>query len=109
MQNRIAHSGKPAVYFASMVGVLVFANWVRPGINAGVWFMLWANKWLVAAAFAVLLGLAVIQWFGAAAWCVQAVAGAAGIVVDDGMGIWGRMIMKVGRRITRRRHGEHHK
>lgn len=62
------------IYFASMVGVLVFANWARPEADSGVWFGVWANKWSIAAGFAALLGLSLILWFGAAAWRVLAVA-----------------------------------
>ncbi len=57
-----------AVYFASMVGVLVFANWARPDADAGVWHAIWSVKWYVAAAFAALLGVALIAWFGVTWW-----------------------------------------
>ncbi len=63
-----------ALYFASMVGVLVFANWARPETNAGIWFFIGANKWRIASAFAALHGLALILWFGAALWHVGLVA-----------------------------------
>lgn len=62
------------VYFAAMVGVLVFANWARPEASSGIWFGIWANKWYIASAFAALLGLSLIVWFGAAAWRVLVVA-----------------------------------
>ena len=63
-----------ALFFASMVGVLVFANWARPETDAGTWFVIWSNKWLIASAFAVLLGLVLLFWFGAAQWRVGVVA-----------------------------------
>ena len=65
---------KTALYFASMVGVLVFANWARPETDAGIWFVIWANKWWIASAFAALLGLALMLWYGAAPWRVCVVA-----------------------------------
>ncbi len=68
------------VYFASMVGVLVFANWAQPEADSGVWFLLWSNKWRIAAAFAVLLGLALLSWFGAVPWRVGVVAVAVALV-----------------------------
>lgn len=63
------------IYFASMVGILVFANWARPEADSGIWFNIWANKWHIASAFALLLGLSLVLWFGAAVWrvCVAAV------------------------------------
>lgn len=62
------------IYFASMVGVLVFANWGKPEAISGLWFAIWSNKWFIAAGFAVLLGLSLILWFNAAAWRVGVVA-----------------------------------
>lgn len=62
------------VYFASMVGVLVFANWARPEADSGIWFNIWVNKWYIASAWAALLGLSLILWFGAAVWRVAVVA-----------------------------------
>lgn len=73
-----------AVYFASMVGVLVFANWARPESDSGVWFIIWSNKRLIASAFAALLGLALILWLGAAAWRVGFVAAAVAILAFVG-------------------------
>ncbi len=68
------------MYFASMVGVLVFANWAQPEADAGIWFLLWSNKWRIAAAFSMLHGLALISWFGAAPWRVGVVAVAVALV-----------------------------
>ena len=46
-----------ALYFLSMVGVLVFANWGKPMEAAGVWFAIHKAKWLLVVSFAALLGL----------------------------------------------------
>jgi hypothetical protein len=46
------------LFFASMVGVLVFANWSRPDEAAGVWFLIYRSKWVITAVFAVGLGVA---------------------------------------------------
>lgn len=46
-----------AVYFLAMVGILVFANWGKPLENTGLWLAVFRAKWLITAAFAVLLGL----------------------------------------------------
>ncbi len=46
---------KNALYFASMAGFLVFANWARPRETSGAWFAIYAAKWIVA--FACLAGL----------------------------------------------------
>ena len=53
-----------AVYFLAMVGVLVFANWGAPAAGStGIWAALHSARWLVTAAFAALLALAVLRWF----------------------------------------------
>lgn len=45
-----------ALYFLSMVGILVFANWARPQETSGLWFAIFKAKWFVTALFAALLG-----------------------------------------------------
>ncbi|HOX57409.1 MAG TPA: permease [Candidatus Paceibacterota bacterium] len=52
------------LFFASMVGVLVFANWSKPAETTGLWAEIFAWKWPVAAAFAAGLGVALGLWFG---------------------------------------------
>ncbi len=68
------------IYFASMVCVLVFANWAQPDTDSGTWFLLWTNKWRIAAGFAVVHGLALILWFGAVPWRVAVVTGIVALV-----------------------------
>jgi uncharacterized membrane protein YraQ (UPF0718 family) len=46
------------LFFASMVGVLVFANWSKPVETTGLWAAIYAWKWPVAAAFAAGVGVA---------------------------------------------------
>ena len=38
-----------ALYFLSMVGVLVFANWARPPEPSGTWFVVFKWKWALTA------------------------------------------------------------
>ena len=66
-----------AIYFAAMVGILVFANWGRPDATEGLWFLVFSNKWLITSAFAVALGLVLVTWFGVAWWKVVVTAAAA--------------------------------
>lgn len=51
-------------FFASMVGLLVFANWSKPAEPTGVWAGVFAWKWPVAGAFAAGLGITLGLWFG---------------------------------------------
>ena len=46
-----------AFHFFTLVLILVFANWGKPGegIESGTWFWLWSNKWYITSAFGLLL------------------------------------------------------
>ena len=52
-----------AAYFAIMVGILVFANWARPAINAGLWFQIYSIKWIVTGIMAIALFFMLTIWF----------------------------------------------
>ena len=55
---------RTALYFAAMIGILVFANWGKPEQTAGLWHAIWSAKWLVTSAFAVALAVMLVAWFG---------------------------------------------
>ena len=61
------------IYFACMVGVLVFANWGKPMEDAGIWQAIWLLKWPITAACAAALGLVLVRWFEVAWWKVATV------------------------------------
>jgi uncharacterized membrane protein YraQ (UPF0718 family) len=63
-----------ALYFASMVWVLVFANWGRPATESGLWFTMWSWKWQLTALGGFAFGLMLVKWFGARGWHVGLVA-----------------------------------
>jgi uncharacterized membrane protein YraQ (UPF0718 family) len=65
--------GQTALYFALMVGVLVFANWGRPESATGAWQAVWSVKWTVTGALSVGLGVVLVVWFGLNWWKVLAV------------------------------------
>ena len=52
-----------ALYFLSMVGILVFANWARPQETSGLWFAIFKAKWILTAAFAALMGFCLWRFF----------------------------------------------
>lgn len=52
------------LFFATMVGVLVFANWSKPVESTGLWAGIFAWKWPMSAAFALGLAVALGLWFG---------------------------------------------
>ncbi len=69
-----------AVFFAAMVGVLVFSNWGAPGSSEGVWAAIFALKWRITSGFALLLAFTLVRWIGMSALHVGAVVVATGIL-----------------------------
>ncbi|MEJ2715731.1 MAG: permease [Deltaproteobacteria bacterium] len=62
--------GKTALYFALMVGILVFANWGKPGETGGLWELIYSAKWMITGVLGVLFGAALVSWFGMKWWKV---------------------------------------
>lgn len=52
-----------ALYFFSMVGILVFANWGKPMEATGLWYMVFKARWLVTALFVALMGGCLWRFF----------------------------------------------
>lgn len=53
------------IYFATLVGILVFANWGNPGANSGIFQIIYSIKWYITSFFALLLSTILIFWFKA--------------------------------------------
>jgi len=63
-----------SLYFASMVLILVFANFGKPESPDGVWAAIFRVKWILTALFAAGLGVMLVAWFKMRVWKVGAVA-----------------------------------
>ena len=63
-----------ALYFASMVAILVFANWGAPQTDSGLWAAIFGAKWMLTSAFSVALGVMLVRWFGVKIWKVGTAA-----------------------------------
>ena len=63
----VPEGGRPlwqnGVYFASMVAVLVFANWGQPAEATGFWRAVFDLKWILTTIAGVGLGLTLVVWF----------------------------------------------
>ncbi|HPX61809.1 MAG TPA: permease [Deltaproteobacteria bacterium] len=59
-----------ALFFASMIGILVFANWAKSDQQDGLWVAIYTYKWLLASGFAVALGIMLVLWFEIKSWKV---------------------------------------
>lgn len=62
-----------AIYFGSMVGILVFANWGKPQEINGLWGAIYTAKWAITAGFGLLLAFALWRWFGVLWWKVTTI------------------------------------
>ncbi len=56
------------LYFASLVGILVFANWGKPQNPQGLWQLIWESKWIVTSGFGVMLSVILVTWFEVRWW-----------------------------------------
>jgi uncharacterized membrane protein YraQ (UPF0718 family) len=68
--------GQNLLYFATMIGILVFATWGEPAEPVGLWHAVYGIKWAVTSFFAVLLGVILVLWFRVSAWKVVLAAAA---------------------------------
>jgi hypothetical protein len=64
------------VYFAAMVGILVFANWGRPDETSGLWYAIYSSKWLITGVIAAALAVILVVWFKLTWWKLGIVSAA---------------------------------
>jgi uncharacterized membrane protein YraQ (UPF0718 family) len=57
-----------AFYFASMIGILVFANWGKPEDPSGFWNLIYSSKWFITGSFAFAMVAILVAWFGLKWW-----------------------------------------
>ncbi|MCL6582393.1 MAG: permease [bacterium] len=50
-------------WFASMVAILVFANWGKPAVASGLWQTIYSLKWTITSICALIFSLMLIGWF----------------------------------------------
>jgi uncharacterized membrane protein YraQ (UPF0718 family) len=59
-----------ALYFFTMIGILVFANWGRPEEPTGLWQLIYSNKWLITSLFSIALSVILMSWYNLPKWQV---------------------------------------
>ena len=75
-----------SLYFASMVGILVFANWGAPETAAGFWQAVFSAKWLVTGLLGLAFAAMLVRWLALSWWKVALGAAAtalAALVTPD--------------------------
>jgi hypothetical protein len=68
--------GQEVTYFASLVGILVFANWAEPNTPWGFWSAVFEYKWVLTAALGIGLAIVLVRWFGLPAASMAVITGA---------------------------------
>jgi len=64
------------LYFASMIGILIFANWGKPAADSSLWGIIYSWKWIITGGFSLLLGTILNLWFDVKLWKLLIVAAA---------------------------------
>ena len=59
-----------ALYFAAMIGILVFVNWGKTDDTSGLWHAIYVNKWLITSLFSAAFGVMLMTWYGLPKWQV---------------------------------------
>ncbi|HOX24595.1 MAG TPA: permease [Candidatus Krumholzibacteria bacterium] len=72
--------GRTAAYFATMIAVLVFANWGQPAQPVGFWNAVYSVKWPITSLAAMLLGGLLVAWFGLTWWKILLAAAVTAVV-----------------------------
>ena len=54
---------KTALYFASMIGFLVFINWGSADGNIGIWHIIYRAKWFIGGGFLLVIIWMTWRWF----------------------------------------------
>ena len=70
-----------ALFFFSLVLILVFANWGRPSeeVTTGIWYNIWAYKWPITGFFGLVLAFTMTFVLRISWWQVTVVVGLTGL------------------------------
>jgi len=61
---------KDALYLATLVAILVFANFGSPSESGGILLAVYSSKWVITGLFAALLAFMLVAWLGLKWWRV---------------------------------------
>lgn len=51
------------LFFAVMVGILIFANWAKPAEMSSIWATLYLAKWWITGLLGIALAIILVVWF----------------------------------------------
>ncbi|MHB0972227.1 MAG: permease [Thermoanaerobaculia bacterium] len=72
--------GRTTLFFASLVAILVFANWGRPASDGGAWWVIWSVRWWITAVAGLGLGAILVAWFRLSAVKAGVIAAAVAVL-----------------------------
>lgn len=55
-------------FFATMIAILVFANWGKPNVENGIWFTIYQYKWHLTGISGIIFGIILSLWYGIHWW-----------------------------------------
>ncbi|TKJ32244.1 hypothetical protein CEE39_05990 [bacterium (candidate division B38) B3_B38] len=55
--------GKTALYFATMIAILVFINWGKSDPELKIWYFIYQAKWFIGVALLAILFWMIVAWF----------------------------------------------
>ena len=55
--------GKMALYFAAMIGILVFLNWAKADRSVQAWYFIYRIKWFLSGALLLAFVTMLVKWF----------------------------------------------
>ncbi|MCX7736914.1 MAG: permease [Candidatus Kapabacteria bacterium] len=56
---------KTIIFFALLIGILIFSNWAKPDVNEGFWFFIFSIKWYITVVFSIIFSVILIFWYKA--------------------------------------------
>jgi uncharacterized protein len=68
MTHEVRPLWQTTIYFALMVGILVFANWGKPDIEEGLWYTIYSSKWIIAGILGIGFAATLVAWFELPLW-----------------------------------------
>jgi len=71
---------KTALFFASMVAILIFSNWGKPDVQHGFFYAVYGIKWYLTGIAAVLFAVIIVLWYGMSWFKVLCVAVPTGVL-----------------------------
>ena len=78
------------IFFASMIFILIFANWAKPATESGIWNAIYNVKWIITSVFSIALGIILVTIYKMKLWKMAVTAIA--VLITGFVSGWNPMI-----------------